>query len=198
MKSKIGKVMGLVLSGALATAALTGCAGQTSKVKKVDLDPNNPTSITVWHYYNGAQQTAFDNLVSEFNATEGKNKGVYVEGYSRGSVADLEKAVSDSASGAVGSSDLPDVFSSYADTAYGVQKDGKLADLTEHFSQEDLNQYVDSYVQEGYFQGDDSLYLFPTAKSTELMMLNKTDWDAFSQATGTSTINWRARETSIE
>ncbi len=194
MKSKIGKVMGLVLSGALVTAALTGCAGQTSKVKKVDLDPSNPTSITVWHYYNGAQQTAFDNLVSEFNATEGKNKGVYVEGYSRGSVSDLEKAVSDSASGAVGSSDLPDVFSSYADTAYDVQKDGKLADLTEYFSQEDLNQYVDSYVQEGYFQGDDSLYLFPTAKSTELMMLNKTDWDAFAQATGTSTDELKTEE----
>lgn len=194
MRSKVAKVAGLVLSGALATAVLTGCAGANSKVKEVKLDPSNPTTVTVWHYYNGAQQAAFDNLISEFNSTEGKEKGIYVEGYSRGSVSDLEKAVSDSASGAVGSSELPDVFSSYADTAYSVQKEGKLVDLTQYISKEELNQYVDSYVQEGYLQNDDALYLFPTAKSTELMMINKTDWDAFAQATGASTDELKTEE----
>lgn len=194
MRSKVAKVAGLVLSGALATAVLTGCAGANSKVKEVKLDPSNPTTVTVWHYYNGAQQAAFDNLISEFNSIEGKEKGIYVEGYSRGSVSDLEKAVSDSASGAVGSSELPDVFSSYADTAYSVQKEGKLVDLTQYISKEELNQYVDSYVQEGYLQNDDALYLFPTAKSTELMMINKTDWDAFAQATGASTDELKTEE----
>ena len=32
--------------------------------------------------------------------------------------------------------------------------------------------------------GDDVLYLFPTAKSTEIMMINKTSWEQFSAATG--------------
>lgn len=86
------------------------------------LDPSKPVSLTVWHYYNGAQQAAFDQLVSEFNATEGKDKGIYVEGYTQGSVSDLEKAVSDAVSGAVGAQSLPDIFSTYADTAYAVQK----------------------------------------------------------------------------
>ena len=72
--------------------------------------PNKPVSLTVWHYYNGAQQAAFDQLVSEFNATEGKDKGIYVEGYTQGSVSDLEKAVSDAVSGAVGAQSLPDIF----------------------------------------------------------------------------------------
>ena len=31
-----------------------------------------------------------------------------------------------------------------------------------------------------------SLYLFPVAKSTEIMMINKTDWKPFADATGSS------------
>ena len=194
MKRTVSKVMGLVLSGALATAVLTGCAGTNSKVKTVDLDPSNPVSLTVWHYYNGAQQTAFDNLVAEFNSTVGKEKGIYVEGYSQGSVSDLEKAVSSSAAGEVGSSELPDIFSAYADSAYSVQQQGKLADLTEYISEDDLNQYVDDYVQEGYIAGDDAMYLFPVAKSTELMMINKTDWEPFAQATGATLDDLKTEE----
>ena len=150
------------------------------------LDPSKPVSLTVWHYYNGAQQAAFDQLVSEFNATEGKDKGIYVEGYTQGSVSDLEKAVSDAVSGAVGAQSLPDIFSTYADTAYAVQKEDKLADLSSYFTEEELSEYVDSYIKEGYFHDDTSLYLFPVAKSTEIMMINKTDWKPFADATGSS------------
>ena len=92
-------------AAALGTAILlTACntnTGTTAPGSKVKLDPSKPVSLTVWHYYNGAQQAAFDQLVSEFNATEGKDKGIYVEGYTQGSVSDLEKAVSDAVSGAV-------------------------------------------------------------------------------------------------
>jgi len=81
-------------AGALALSLLSGCgAEKAAESKTVTLDPSNPVSLTVWHYYNGAQQSAFDELVSEFNATVGKEKGIYVEGYSQGSVSDLEKAV---------------------------------------------------------------------------------------------------------
>ena len=101
-------------AAALGTAILlTACntnTGTTAPGSKVKLDPSKPVSLTVWHYYNGAQQAAFDQLVSEFNATEGKDKGIYVEGYTQGSVSDLEKAVSDAVSGAVGAQSLPDIF----------------------------------------------------------------------------------------
>ena len=39
--------------------------------EKGKLDPDNPVTVTAWHYYNGAQQTAFDALVKEFNDTVG-------------------------------------------------------------------------------------------------------------------------------
>ena len=167
---------------------LTACGhiGNITPDSKVKLDPNKPVSLTVWHYYNGAQQAAFDQLISEFNATEGKEKGIYVEGYTQGSVGDLEKAVSDAVAGAVGAQSLPDIFSTYADTAYAVQKEGKLADLTPYFTKEEQAEYVDSYIQEGYFHDDSALYLFPVAKSTEIMMINATDWQTFADATGAS------------
>ncbi len=186
------KGIALALAGALSLSLLAGCAGgtstqQDSQVKTASLDPNNPVSITIWHYYNGAQQAAFDELVSEFNATEGKERGIYVEGYSKGSVSDLEKAVTASAAGDVGADKLPDVFSTYADTAYSIEQDGKLANIAEYVSSDELSKYVDGYVSEGYFDGDDALYLFPVAKSTEITMVDKTDWEPFAEATGTTT-----------
>ena len=176
-------------AAALGTALLLiACSntGTTAPDSKVKLDPSKPVSLTVWHYYNGAQQAAFDQLVSEFNATEGKDKGIYVEGYTYGSISDLEKAISDAVSGAVGAQSLPDIFSTYADTAYAVQKEGKLADLTPYFTKEEQAEYVDSYIKEGYFNDDSALYLFPVAKSTEIMMINATDWQTFADATGSS------------
>lgn len=166
--------------------AITGCGTKKTGVKNVKLNPDNPVSLTVWHYYNGMQQAIFDEQLEEFNATVGKEKGIYVEGYSQGSVADLEKAVSSAIKGEVGAEKLPDIFSSYADTAYSVQKQGKLAALTDYFSEEELAEYVDSYIDEGYFDDDGKLYLLPVAKSTEIMMINATDWEPFAKATGTS------------
>lgn len=184
MKKRI--IAGLMTT-VMAMAMLSGCGNSTSGgTKKVKLDPDHPVSLKIWHYYNGTQQAIFDDLVEEFNATQGKDEGIYVESYSYGSVSDLEQAVSDSLAGTVGADNLPDIFSSYADTAYAVQKEGKLTDLTQYFSADELGKYVDSYVKEGYFAQDGALYLIPVAKSTEVMMINKTDWDKFADATGSS------------
>lgn len=176
-----------VLLTVLMAVSLCGCGasgGTSGKSAQVKLDPNHPVSLTIWHYYNGTQQATFDSLVEEFNATTGKDEGIYVEGYSQGSVADLEKAVTSALAGDVGAEELPDIFSSYADTAYDVQKQGKLTDLKQYFTDEELNAYVDSYIKDGDFNNDGSIYLLPVAKSTEILMLNKTDWEPFAEATG--------------
>ncbi|MCI8554247.1 MAG: extracellular solute-binding protein [Clostridiales bacterium] len=160
--------------------SLTGC-GQESP-----LNPKDPVSLTVWHYYNGSQQTAFDTLVEEFNDTVGREKGIYVQGYSQGSVSDLETAVRDAVSEKVGADAMPDIFSSYADTAYEVEQAGALADLSNYLSEEELSRYVDAYIEEGRIAADGTLRIFPVAKSTEIMMINKTDWEPFAAATGAS------------
>ena len=96
----------------LAMLFLCGCGS------KNPLDPKDPVSLTVWHYYNGSQQAAFDALVEEFNNTVGREKGIQVQGRSQGSVYDLEAAVRDAVDHKVCADPMPDIFSSYADTAY--------------------------------------------------------------------------------
>ena len=174
----VRKLSLLCLAGAL--LVLAGCGDRSP------LDPKDPVSLTVWHYYNGSQQAAFDALVEEFNDTEGREKGIYVQSYSQGSVPDLETAVRDAIGGKVGADAMPDIFSSYADTAYEVEQAGALADLSQYLSQEDLERYVDSYIEEGRIAADGTLRIFPIAKSTEIMMINKTDWEPFAAATGAS------------
>lgn len=55
-----------------------------------------------------------------------------------------------------------------------------------YLSQEDLDAYVDGYIEEGRIDSEEQLKIFPIAKSTEVLMVNKTDWDKFAQATGAS------------
>lgn len=165
---------------------LCGC-GKGEGAKTVALDPKNPVEITVWNYYNGAQQEAFDQLVHEFNETEGKRQGIIVSASSQGSVTDLQANVLDAAGKKVGASALPNIFAAYADTAYAVDQLGLVADLAPYFTAEELDTYVDGYIEEGRFSDADSLKIFPIAKSTEVFMLNKTDWDTFAAATGAET-----------
>ncbi len=163
---------------------LGGCGRKdTADVK---LDPENPTQITIWHYYNGSQQAAFDRLVEEFNRTKGKELGIYVTANSQGNVSDLETSVLAAFNKEVGSSEPPDIFSSYADTAYSIDKLDMLVDLDEYMTQEELDTYVDSFVEEGRIGTDGELRIFPTAKSSEIFMMSKTDWEPFAAATGAS------------
>ena len=181
------KHLARICSGTLALLMLAGCGGTSADTKTtVKLDPNNPTNITVWHYYNGAQQAAFDQLVEEFNRTAGKEEGIYVEAHSQGNVNDMQTKVKASFNKEVGSDPIPDVFASYADTAYAIEQMDMLVDLEQYMTQEELDEYVDSFVEEGRIGKNGELRIFPTAKSTEVFMMNATDWQTFADATGAS------------
>lgn len=153
---------------------------------KSPLDPKNPTKITVWTYYNGDQLSAFDSLVEEFNESVGAQKGIIVKSVSQGSVNDLETNVLAAVQGEVGADEVPNIFMAYADTAYAVDQMGQVMDLKDYLSEEEKNAYIDSYLKEGDFAGTGEIKIFPTAKSLELLVINKTDWDAFAAATGAS------------
>ena len=57
------------------TSLLTVCGSlKKDEAKTVKLDPDNPVTLKVWHYYNGNQQATFDKLLEKFNSTVGKNK----------------------------------------------------------------------------------------------------------------------------
>lgn len=52
-RSRKAALAAFALTGVLAATLSAGCAGDSGKAA-VKLDPSNPTTITVWDYYNGA------------------------------------------------------------------------------------------------------------------------------------------------
>ena len=53
---------------------------------------------------------------------------------------------------------------------------------------------MDSYIEEGKIGLNGELEIFPVAKSTEIMMMNKTVWDEFSAAAGVSLEDLKTKE----
>ena len=137
-----------------------------------------PVTITIWNYYNGEQLEAFNRMVQNFNDTVGKAQGITVESSSQGSVNDLETNVLNAAEGKVGAEELPNIFSGYADTAYELDQQGMVVDLNDYLTESEKSEYVEGYLTEGDFDGDGSIKIFPTAKATEVLYLNDTDWIA--------------------
>lgn len=188
-KVMIAAVLLLIMS-------VTACSGMgtDTSAKTVKLDPKNPVSVTVWHYYNGPQQVVFDEMLTEFNNTVGNEKGIFIQGKGQGDVSQLEEAVMAALNNQVGSEDMPNIYSSYADTAYAVEQMGQLADISQYLTEEELAAYVDSYIEEGKIGLNGELRIFPIAKSSEIFMMNKTDWDKFAAATGADVSSLSTKE----
>lgn len=161
---------------------LTGC----DKKEPYGLSEKNLLTITVWHYYNGVQKEEFDDLVQLFNESEGRKKGIVVKALNKGSIDELSSQINDSMEKNSGSQPLPDVFSGYVDQVYEVDQKGLAADLSSYMTPGEISEYVDAYMEEGRFDESGAIKVFPVAKSTEILVVNHTDWEKFAKATGTA------------
>ncbi len=175
-----------VLVFALASP-LVGCAGAPATSRQSKLSPNDPVTVTVWNYYTGTQLDSFNELVGEFNRTRGKELGVEVQSTSQGSLDDLENAVIAAADKKVGAGEVPTMFPAYADIARSMDERGIVQDVSSYLTDSEKAEYVDGYLAEGDLDGTGELKIFPIAKATEVMVLNRTDWDKFAAATGATT-----------
>lgn len=169
------------IASCLLAILLSGCAaGKKEEAAK------QPKVVTVWTYYNGAQKESFDSLVRQFNETEGARQNIVVESVSKGTIDELSQAVADSADKKVGSDPLPQICAAYADNAFAINQRGLVVDLSQYLTEEEMDTFVDAYLEEGRFEAEETLKLFPTAKSTEVLTVNMTDWEKFSSETGAS------------
>lgn len=148
------------------------------------LSADNPASITVWHYYNGTLASAFDELVSEFNNTVGREKGVVVHSESMSTIFDLEDALWNAANGKVGAPQMPNIFQCYQDNALTLDAVVPLIDFDDYISEDEKISYVKLFLDSGCIGSSRAWKIFPIAKSTEVLILNKTDWDKFAADTG--------------
>lgn len=190
------KLFSIVVASITLISTLTSCNSNANDDH--GLDANNPTTIKMWHYYNGVQQNQFDKLVNEFNETVGYEKGIIIEASSSSSVSELSDNVISALNNNVGSDEIPDIFASYAETAYIADNLGYVADMKKYFTDDELSEYIDEYIDEGSFSNDDTLKIFPIAKSTEVMVLNLTDWQKFADATGVTTDDLKTWESLVD
>lgn len=183
------KIFSLFMALILFTVAplISGCSGNKLSLNSQKSIEDSPTIIEIWHYYNGPQKIAFDNLVSEFNETIGIEKNIIVDALNQGNVSDLTTKILDTANHKVGTGEIPDIFAAYPDTAYQIDKLGLVTDIGQYLTEEEISEYIPFYIEDGRISDDNSLKIFPIAKSIEILMLNKTDWHVFSQSTGIST-----------
>ena len=157
--------------------ALPGCG------PKSQLNPRKPTTITMWHNYGGDMQKTMDLLIDEFNATEGKEQGIIVNVVAISSSSELNDSLSMILKEDPSAPKLPDIFTGYPKNALPFMEKEMILNLDQMFTKEELSVYVDSFLEEGRLT-DGGLYVFPIAKSTEVLYLNKTLFDEFIQATG--------------
>lgn len=162
----------LVLTLGLFLALPTGCAKRSQE----------PTILTLWHNYGGQLKETMDELIDEFNETVGLSEGIIINVTSISGSAAIHDKLLMAAHGEPGAPHLPDITIAYPKTALLLAEKGLLADLEQFFTPEELAAYIPQFLDEGRLNGN--LYVFPTAKSTEVLFLNKTIFDRFAAETG--------------
>ena len=170
-----------MLAAVMAAAlGLGGCMAGDGKKEENE----KPVVVVLWHSYNAVAKGAFDDLVMEFNETVGMEQGIIVEPVGYGSSNELDDVLYASASHVIGSDPLPDIFSSYPDSAYRLDGIVPLVHLDDYFTEEELDAYRSEFLKEGVWEGDGIHRMIPVAKSTEILYLNETDWETFAGETG--------------
>lgn len=157
----------------------------TAEIPSTDklLLKNDAVDITIWHYYNARQKDKFDELVTLFNNTVGSKYGVFVKSISRsGNFTELEHLLSEALDRKIGADEIPNIFSAYSDTVFNLDSKGLIADLSMYLSKEEQKEYLQGFLYSSNLNNSHGIKLFPIAKATEVLILNKTAWIPFAKA----------------
>lgn len=163
-----------VLLALFSVLSLSGCS-------KTQLDKNDPVTLTMWHIYGEQADSPMNKLVDEFNQTVGMEKGIIINVTGMTSISHIADKLAEAQSGNAGTADMPDLFFSQANGALTVDPKN-LINWNDLFSQKDLADYIPEFLADGMI--GDGLYVFPVAKSTNLLYICGTQFERFSSATG--------------
>ena len=137
----------LKLAALVPGLALAGCGGS-----KTLLSPKDPTMLSIWHVYGEQADSPMNRLLTEFNDTVGREKGILLNVTNMTNSAAIGGQLQDAKAGKPGALDLPDLFSAHpADaSALGIEN---LVDWNDWFTAEDMAAYVPGFVQDGIIEG---------------------------------------------
>lgn len=147
------------------------------------MDPKQPVTLTLWHNYGGQMKDTMDQMIDEFNETLGTETGITINVTSISSSSTLHEKITLAVNQDPGAPALPDITTAYPKTAIKLKEKDLLVDLTQYFSDQELSDYILNFIEEGKLD-DSGLYVFPTAKSTEVLFVNTTIFDRFAKDTG--------------
>lgn len=153
----------LTLTALLICSGLTGCRSGDGKVH-----------VKFWHTMGQANQDLLDRMISEFEAA---NPDVKIEAYSQGGYDDIAKKIND----AIPAGTTPTMSFCYPDNVASYLTAGAIEDMSSYVTNEEygLNEegqgvedFVESYWNEGKNYQQEGLYSLPYARSTEAIFYN--------------------------
>jgi len=169
----------LIFTFLLLLCLLSGCT--SNEIFK----HTEPVTLTMWHNFGGEMQTTMDSLINEFNNTVGKDNGIFLSVTSVSSTASIQEKLNMIALGDPGSPEMPDIATCYPQTASLLAENEIITPLDKYFTKDGISLYLPRFIEEGKLHNN-KLYIFPFAKSTEVLFLNQTLFDRFAKETGAS------------
>lgn len=186
----------------IATACSTAAPQAPQQATAADIDLTAPVALTLWHAFTSdPQKKALEDMVAEFNATNGK--GITVTALVQGNYTQLYQKTL----GAIQAGALPELVHAYESQVADYMKADKVVDLTPYLNsaKNGLTKDQRDDVYKGYYdtntfpQFGNKLLSFPFSKSLFVMYVNddllkakglKTPqtWDEFEKAVQALTV----------
>ena len=169
------KMLVLLLALTFALLCFSGCS------EKSLLDPDEPVTLTLWHTYGEQADSPMNRLVSEFNKTVGKEKGIVISVKLMSSAVKIGGQLAEAQSGAPGALDMPDLFFCHNSDAEKLGAKN-LLDWNGYFTNEERAGFVPDFLADGMI--DERLVIFPVSKSTHVLYISRREFSRFAAATG--------------
>ncbi len=213
------KILSLLLVGSFALA-LSGCVHIDDTPDEVDcelypthvdclvdVDPDNPDApgivnvlaelpteditITFWHVYGDAKGALLQNYIDEFEVLY---PNITVDAESQGGYDDLRnKTILAISAGAT-----PTLLVGYPDHVAGYLNGNAVIPLDDFIKDDtwgiEIDDFIDSYVAENKQYAGGYMYSLPYSKSTEMVVINKTIFEANSAALTTAGVALKVDE----
>ncbi len=143
----------------------------------ISCQPQKRTKIRFWHTYTGSQAVAFQNLVAEYNRTEGKDRGIEVFAYYKGTIEQLSDLLKQEKK-----EKLPNIIEVTDESAYLAYLNSRLANAKDYLSKNELSGYVPGLLDKGCFTADGGIYIFPIQATVDVLYLNRSIFNDLQDA----------------
>ena len=135
----------------------------------------NPVEIEFWHAMSGPNEVAVNQLVEDFNATVGQEKGITVKPIYQGAYNDLKSKVT----AAIKAKTAPAISQAYPDWVAEYLQSGAVVELDNYIFHEEVgienfDDIAEAYRKENSQYEGNKFYSLPFNKSTEVLYYNKT------------------------